>query len=90
MYLYIALRKSRILGNFIRLGLFLLQDTPGSTAFDEEYSEYSFYSDQIPCLGREYPEYPGKFPKSSSEMAKFARSVQENPKSLGSDCKCML
>ena len=30
----------------------------------------------------EYPEYLGKSSKSSSEMAKFARSVQENPESF--------
>ena len=41
VYMYILLGKSQILGKFISLGLFLLQDTAGSTAFVEEYPKYS-------------------------------------------------
>ena len=41
--MYIELRKFQILGKSISLGLFLLQDTAGSTAFDVEYSKYSFF-----------------------------------------------
>ena len=37
VYMYILLGKSQILRKFISLGLFLLQDTAGSTAFNVEY-----------------------------------------------------
>ena len=45
MYVYIALGKVQILGKFISLGLFLLQDTAGSTAFNVDYARYSPYLD---------------------------------------------
>ena len=38
--MYIHLGKPQIIGKFIRLGLFLLQDTAGSTAI-VKYIEYS-------------------------------------------------
>ena len=61
--------KPQIIGKFIRLGLFLLQDTAGSTA-NFEYIEYSWDSGRITRI-------LGKIIKSSSEMAKISRPVQE-------------
>ena len=61
--------KSRIIGKFIRLDLFLLQDTAGSAAAGE-YIEYSMDSGRTTRI-------LGKIIKSSSEMAKIARPVQE-------------
>ena len=69
IYMYIALRKYRILWKFISLHLFFLQHTAGFTAPINEYPEYSFYSEKLPHHGMEYPDYLGKFPKRSSEMA---------------------
>ena len=63
------LGKPRIIGKFIRLDLFLLQDTAGSTA-NVEYVEY------LQDLGR-LTQILGKIIKSSSEMAKIARPVQK-------------
>ena len=57
--MYILLRKFQILGKLISLGLFLLQDTAGSTTFDVEYSEYFFIQTSVPHNGKEYPEYSG-------------------------------
>ena len=48
VYMYILLRKSQILGKFISLGLFLLQDTAGSTAFNVEYPNIHFIQTGIP------------------------------------------
>ena len=63
------LGKPRIIGKFIRLDLFFLQDTAGSTA-NIEYIEYSLDSGRTTRI-------LGKIIKSSSEMAKIARPVQE-------------
>ena len=62
--------KPQIIGKFIRLDLFLLQDTAGSTA-NFEYIDYSQDS------GKNNPNTLGKSSKRSSEMAKIARPVQE-------------
>ena len=67
----IHLGKSQRIGKFIRLGLFLLQDTAGSAA-TIEYIEYSLDLGRITQILR-------KIIKSSSEMAKFARPAQETP-----------
>ena len=61
--------KPQIIGKFIRLDLFLLQDRAGSTA-NTEYIEY------LLDLGRT-TRILRKIVKSSSEMAKIARPVQE-------------
>ena len=63
------LGKPRIFRKFIRLDLFLLQDTAGSAA-TIEYIEYSLDSGRTTRILR-------KIIKSSSEMAKIARPVQE-------------
>ena len=76
--------KSQIIGKFIRLGLFLLQDTAGSTATITEYIEYSLDLEGLTQIF-------GKFIKSSSEMAKIARPAQETPKFLEQSlCYCTL
>ena len=75
--------KSQIIGKFIRLGLFLLQDTAGSAATIE-------YIDYLLDLGR-ITQILRKIVKSSSEMAKIARPAQETPKFSGQSlCYCML
>ena len=61
--------KPPIIGKFIRLDLFLLQDTAGSTA-DLEYIDYLLDSGRI-------TQILGKIIRRSSEMAKIARPVQE-------------
>ena len=63
------LGKPQIIGKFIRLDLFFLQDTAGSAA-TIEYIEY------LLDMGRT-TRILGKIIKSSSEMAKIARPVQE-------------
>ena len=87
--MYIGLGKSQILGKFIRLGLFLLQDTAGSTAI-VEYTEYSLDSGiDLDKVGNNLNTW--KIAQSSSEMAKIARSAQEIPKFLGQLlCYCAL
>ena len=83
IYMYIHLRKPRIIGKFIRLGLFLLQDTAGSAA-TVEYIEYLLDLGRITQILR-------KIAQSSSEMAKIARPAQEIPKFLGQSlCYCVL
>ena len=81
--MYICLGKSGIIGKFIRLGLFLLQDTAGSVA-TIEYIEYSLDSGRITQILR-------KIIRGSSEMAKIARPAQKTPKFLGQlPCYCVL
>ena len=63
------LGEPRIIGKFIRLDLFLLQDTAGSSA-NIEYIKYSW------DLGRT-TQILRKVIKSSSEMAKITRPAQE-------------
>ena len=65
---HFLLGKPRILGKFIRLDLFLLQDTAGSAATGE-YIEYSIDSGRTTQIFE-------KIIKSSSEMAKMSRPVQ--------------
>ena len=87
--MYILLGKSRILRKFISLGLFLLQDTAGSTAFVGEYPKYSSDSgsEMAHTLTRKgISQIIGKITQSSSKMAKFAIPAQETPKSLGQYC----
>ena len=70
MYFSISsLGKTQIIRKFIRLDLFFLQDTAGSTA-NTEYTDYSLDSG-----GR--TRIIGKIVKRSSEMAKIAITVQE-------------
>ena len=73
--MYICLGKSRIIGKFIRLGLFLLQDTAGSTAI-VEYIEYLLDS------GSNNPN-TWEIAQSSSEMAKIAQASTGNPRIFG-------
>ena len=61
--------KTQIIRKFIRLDLFFLQDTAGSTA-NTEYIDYSMDLKGI-------TQILGKIIKRSSEMAKIAIPVQE-------------
>ena len=80
--MYICLGKSRIIGKFIRLGLFLLQDTAGSAA-TVEYIEYSL------DLGRNNPNTQENCPKVAVKWQKIARPAKEIPQFLGQSlCYC--
>ena len=68
------LGKTQIIRKFIRLDLFFLQDTAGSTA-NTEYIDYLMDS-------REITRILGKIIKRSSEMAKIIIPVQENSENL--------
>ena len=71
-----------MIGKFIRLGLFLLQDTAGSAAI--KYIKYLQDSGRITRILR-------KIAQSSNEMAKIARPAQEIPEFLGQSlCYCAL
>ena len=76
--MYIHLGKSQIIGKFIRLGLFLLQNTAESAA-TIEYIKYLLDSGRITRIF-------GKIIKSSSEMAKIARPAQETPNFWDNRC----
>ena len=75
--------KSQIIRKFIRLGLFFIQDTAGSSA-TIKYIEYSLDSERI-------AQILGKIIKSNSGMAKIARPAEETPKFLAQwPCNCAL
>ena len=77
------LGKLQIIGKFIRLDLFFLQDTAGS-APTIEYIEYSLNLEGTTRILK-------KIIKSSSEMAKIAKPAQETSKYLGKSlCNCGL
>ena len=85
-HMYILLGKSQILWKFINLGLFMLQDTAGSTAFVEEYPEYlsDLGPKRLQTLTRKgISQILGLIAQSSSEMAKSPILAQETPKSSG-------
>ena len=92
--MYILLGKSQILRKLISLGLFLLQDAAGATAFVGEYPEYSSDSGpkRLQTLTRKgISQKLGLIAQSSSEIAKFSIPAQEIPKSLGQSlCHCTL
>ena len=72
---YSFLGKPQIIGKFIRLDLFFLQDIAESAA-TIKYIEYSLDSGRTNRILR-------KIIKSSSEMAKMARPAQKTPEFLG-------
>ena len=70
----------RILGKFIRLVLFFLQDTAGSTA-NTDYLDYLLDSERITRIHR-------RIIKRSSEMANIAIPVQEISKNSEQSLYC--
>ena len=85
MYICTFSWENQILGKFISLGLFLLQDTAGSTVV-KEYLKYlsDSGSDLVQTLTRKgIPQILGLIAQNSSEMAKFAMPAQEIPQIFG-------
>ena len=91
LFMYIALGNPEYLGNSLALVYFCYSIQQCPLLLMWNIPNIHLIQTSVPHQGKKYPEYLGKSPKSSSEMAKFATSTQEIPKSLGQSlCLCML